>query len=106
MSVAFIWEILAQALILTLATIPFFTEKEMTKKRYLFCTIYYFIFSDIVVMAFAVFYRWIILTEPVTIIAMEITFITVFIVVYFIMYLSEKKSVTKMNEQLKKLKQS
>lgn len=106
MSVTYIWGVLGQAFLLTVAYIPLIQEKEITKKRFLIYNICYFIFADLVVLGFGLFLKWFSLKHPVTILAMEITFVVVFAVVYMIMYFSAKSSAAKMNEQLKKLKQS
>lgn len=106
LSVSFIWGVLAQAFILSIAYMPLIPEKELSKKRYLLCNILYFIFADLVVLGFGFFFEWFSLNRPVTIIAMEITFVVVSMVVYLLMYLSAKNSAAQMNEQLKKLKQS
>lgn len=106
MSVTYIWGVLAQAFLLTVAYIPLIPETEFSKKRLLIINICYFIFADIVVLGFGLFLKWFSISHPVTIIAMEITFVVVFVVVYSIMYISAKSSAAKMNEQLKKIKQS
>lgn len=106
MSVTYIWGVLAQAFLLTVAYIPFRTEKEMSKRRLLISNICYFIFADLVVLGFGLLFKWFTLDHPITIIAMELTFVVVFIVVYLVMYLTAKSTVSKMNEQLKKLKQN
>ncbi len=106
LSVTFIWGILAEAFLLTLAYIPFIIEKEMTKKRFVICNMFYFVFADFVVLAFAFLFKWCSLNQPATIIAMEITFIVVFTAVYAAIFISIKKDAVKMNEQLKKIKQN
>lgn len=105
-SVRYVWGILGQAFVLALAYLPFVTEKEISKKKYLIGNILYFAFADFVVLGFGFFMGWFSLKRPATVIAIEINFILVFIVVWLIMYLSAKNSAAKMNEQLKKLKQS
>ncbi|MCQ2598339.1 MAG: DUF3021 domain-containing protein [Treponema sp.] len=104
-SVKYIWGVLAQSFLLTVAFLPFLSEKEMSKKKFLFCNIIYFIFADIVVLVSGLFLHWFSLEHPVTIIAMEIVFVLVYVSVYILMYFSSKRSVDKMNQQLKKMKQ-
>lgn len=105
-SVKYVWGILGESFILSVAYLPFVTEKEMPRKKYLICNILYFIFADLVVLGLGLYMGWFSLKRPATFIGMEINFVSVFVVVWAIMYLSAKNSATKMNEQLKKLKQS
>jgi len=106
LSVKFVWGILAEAFLITLGYLPLVTEKEMPKSRYLIFNILYFIFTDLVVLGFGFYFGWFSIKHPITIIAMEITFVITFAVVYLIMFMSVKRSTKKMNDQLKKLKQS
>lgn len=105
-SVRYVWGILGQAFVLAAAYVPFVTEKEISKKKYLIYNILYFLFADLVVLGFGFYLGWFSLKRPATIVAMEINFILIFFTVWVIMYLSAKNSATKMNEQLKKLKKS
>lgn len=104
LSIKYIWGVLAQAFLLTLAYLPFLSEKEMGKKKFLICNIIYFICADIIVLVTGLFLEWFSLKHPVTIIAIEIIFVLVYATVYAVMYFSNKKSVDQMNQQLKKLK--
>lgn len=104
-SVKYIWGVLVQAFLLSVAFVPFFSDKEMSRKKFLVCNILYFIFADIVVLVSGLFLHWFSLEHPVTIVAMEIVFVLVYVSVYALMYFSSKKSVDKMNQQLKKMRQ-
>jgi len=106
LSVKLIWGILAEAFLITLGYLPFVTEKEIPKTRYLILNILYFIFTDLVVLGFGFYFGWFSIRHPITIVAMEITFVITYAVVYLIMYMSVKRSAEKMNEQLKKMKQA
>lgn len=105
-SFSYIWGVLGLSFLLTVAFIPLIPEKEISRKRLLICNICYFIFADVVVLGFGLLLNWFSLQHPVTIVAMEITFIVISIAVYLIMYFSAKNSAAKMNEQLKKMKQA
>jgi len=106
LSIKFVWGILAEAFLITLGYMPMLTEKEMSKAKYLICNILYFIYTDIVVLCFGFYFGWFSIRHPITIVAMEITFVITFAVVYLIMYFSVKRSADKMNERLKKLKEN
>ncbi len=106
LSISYIWGVLALALVLTLVYAPFITEKEVSKKRFLIYNICYFVFADLVVLLFGFLLKWFSFEHPLSIMAMELTFVVVFIVVHLIMYFSAKSTADKMNEQLKKLKES
>lgn len=105
LSIKLIWGILAEAFFITVGYIPFLTDKEMSPKRYLISNIIFFIYADIVVLAFGFYFGWFSIKHPVTIVAMEITYFITYIVVYTVMYLSVKRSTDRMNQQLKKLKE-
>lgn len=106
LSVKYVWGILGESLVLAAAYLPFLTEKEMSKKKLLFCNILYFLVADFVVLGFGFYMGWFSFSHTATVVMMEVNFVIVYVVVRVIMYLSAKNSAAKMNEQLKKLKQS
>lgn len=106
LSVKLIWGILAEAFLITLGYLPLITEKEMSKVKYLVSNILYFIYTDVVVLCFGFYFGWFSVRHPITIVAMEATFVITYAVVYVVMYLSVKHSADKMNEQLKKLREN
>lgn len=105
LSVKYIWGVLFVALVISVARIPFFSEKERSKRQFLILNIIYFLITNAVVLATGFILHWFTLENPATIIGMEITYVLVFATVWFLIYISIKHSAQKLNDQLKKIKQ-
>ena len=103
--IKYIWAVLIISLVLTAGRIPFFNDEGYSKNALIIWNIIYFIGANFVVLATGLFLNWFSLKYPATIIGMELTFIAVFLVVWFSIYISIKHSKQKLNDQLKKIKE-
>lgn len=103
-SLSYIWGVLLLSAILTAARLPFLKEKEMPRIPFLLWNIVYSVFANGVVLATGLWLGWFSLAHPITIIAMELLFVVIFITVWVVMYLSLRHSTEKMNSQLQKFK--
>jgi len=100
----YIWGVLGISAVLSLAKVLLFPERELPARQFVFRTVFYAVFCNVVVLAVGFWLNWFTLKAPVTLIGMEICFFAVLIVMYVYMYLSAKYNAAKMNEQLKKMR--
>lgn len=102
-SLKYIWGVLGLSFMLSALRMLFFIESEQSKKKVIVYNVLYFVLADIVVLLFGFFFEWFSFENPATLIGMQITFVTVSVIVWFSVYCSLKHSADKMNKQLKKL---
>lgn len=101
LSISYVWGVLFISLAATIARIPFFGDKEISKAKMLAGNIIYFIFLSILVMVSGYYLQWFHPGENKMIIGLEITIFVIYACVMFISYITDLQTAKKLNEKLK-----
>ncbi len=97
-----IFGILLIGFISAVAYIPFLRKKEISKKAMLFLNVIYFLVINISVFIIGFVQHWFLVENKKTIIGLELTFVSVYIIVMVVSFIIDVDNVSRMNELLKK----